>query len=106
MGAQAYKIPRYKQGTILKDLKNHPNFKMPNPYFFDDPIKYTLACVAELISPLQENRESNEVECVDLAKAVKAFNSDIAKIWVRQGLTTTPEYKEFEKSKKFQHEMD
>ena len=58
-------------------LKKHPNYKDTYPYPDEDIISFTLRTCAHLVSPPQEERESYEVECVDIRDGILALKDEI-----------------------------
>lgn len=66
-------------GTIL--LSQHPKYKEGDPYMFESSIDYALRSAAHLVSPPQLKGESNEIECVAVAKQIVELGPNLQKRW-------------------------
>ena len=86
MGGSSYKRKPTKEeirkeilqngAEIYDALKEHPNFQFPEniPTRYEHPetvIEWVCEATARLLSPPQEDGESNELECIDVATAVR-----------------------------------
>jgi hypothetical protein len=89
MGQQTEKRKRYGEQAkdrmsaqeLLRRLKAHPNYNSPIPMRGESKTDFILRSVAHLISPPQEEGESNEIECVDVSAAVIALGPELEKAW-------------------------
>lgn len=70
--------------TPYEALQKHPNYEDAQPNEFDTPISFALRFAANLISPEQEDKESYDIECVDIFKALTCpeIKREITNIWV------------------------
>lgn len=65
-------------------MKAHPNYKKPIPEKGESQIEFACRAIADLISPPQEPNESYDLECVDIAKAIRiSLVKDLKKIWLK-----------------------
>jgi hypothetical protein len=69
---------------ILAMMKQHPNFKQLEPIEGETPITFALRCAAYLISPPQQEEESYDLECVDIAGAIIELDAELTKVWLNR----------------------
>lgn len=53
-------------------LRDHPNYEFPSPKKGESQIAFALRCAAHLLSPPQQDGESQEIECVEAAAQIKS----------------------------------
>lgn len=75
-------VARDRVENIIDALKAHPNFKQPLPLEGESKTQFILRYVAHMVSPPQEEGESCEIECVDLARAIKYLDNEVEAIWI------------------------
>lgn len=75
------KLKKIEQSLLT--LKSHPNFKELTPLKGEELLPFTLRYIAHLVSPPMYDGESNEMECIDISKAILSSESEILSIWVQ-----------------------
>jgi len=64
-----------------ESLSSHINYKPILPEQNESPISFALRAAAHLISPSQVSGESNEIECVDVAKQILGLKDELEQKW-------------------------
>lgn len=66
---------------VLVMMKAHPNYSDPVPLPGESKVVFALRWASHLISPPQEEGESYDLECTDVACAILALEDDIEAAW-------------------------
>lgn len=70
-----------KGKLLLVEMKQHPNYKKPEPDYREDAVEFTSRAIGELISPPQFPGESKELECINIKLALLAYSYELRAIW-------------------------
>jgi hypothetical protein len=62
-------------------LATHVNYKQGEPFPYETQIEYALREAAHLLSPPMTEGESQEIECVEAAKQIRALAPKLQKLW-------------------------
>jgi len=68
-------------GQVALRMMSHPNYAQPDPIPGETLVQYTLRCAAHLVSPPQEEGESYDIECVNVAISILSIDGDIEARW-------------------------
>jgi hypothetical protein len=80
---ESYKLHAKKlvYGEAAVKMMSHPNYAQPDPIQGETLIQYALRCAAHLVSPPQEEGESYDIECVNVAASILSIDRDIEARW-------------------------
>lgn len=78
------KLDQVYRVRALSTLTTHPNYQQPTPNPGESPVAYALRCASHLVSPPQESDESFEIECTQVAQAIRDLEEAIEAAWAQR----------------------